>query len=111
MCAGKPEGRIACPLGRSAGAWRSALAQLAGGRHAGLRAGRTGAGTVSAARPPEGAHAAAEGEGCPASAARPPEGAPASAHACRSVAWLALPGAGYLMLVFALPLAVLLASS
>src|SRR6218665_608484 len=105
MCAGKPDGRIACPLGRSAGAWRSALAQLAGGSHAGLRAGRTGAGTVSAARPPEGAHTAAEGEGLPvsaarppegahtaaegegspASAARPPEGAPASAHACRSV--------------------------
>src|SRR6218665_1247404 len=47
----------------------------------------------------------------PKGPARPPEGAPASAHACRSVAWLALPGAGYLMLVFALPLAVLLASS
>ncbi|WP_198137908.1 ABC transporter permease [Verminephrobacter eiseniae] len=66
---------------------------------------------MSAARPPEGAHTAAEGEGSPASAARPPEGAAASALACRSVAWLALPGAGYLMLVFALPLAVLLASS
>ncbi|WP_198137897.1 hypothetical protein [Verminephrobacter eiseniae] len=30
---------------------------------------------MSAARPPEGAHTVAEGEGAPAIAARPPEGA------------------------------------
>ncbi|MCW5236594.1 ABC transporter ATP-binding protein [Verminephrobacter eiseniae] len=34
---------------------------------------------MSAARPPEGAHTAAEGEGIPSIAARPPEGTPASA--------------------------------
>ncbi|MCW5236395.1 hypothetical protein D5047_08830 [Verminephrobacter eiseniae] len=34
---------------------------------------------MSAARPPEGAHTAAEGEGTPVCAARPPEGIPASA--------------------------------
>src|SRR6218665_3106236 len=34
---------------------------------------------VSGARPPEGAHTAAGGEGIPVSAARPPEGAPVGA--------------------------------
>ncbi|MCW8192893.1 inositol 2-dehydrogenase, partial [Verminephrobacter eiseniae] len=33
---------------------------------------------MSAARPPEGAHTAAEGEGIPSIAARPPEGTPMS---------------------------------
>src|SRR6218665_1507420 len=39
------------------------------------RAGRDGAMAMSAARPPEGAHTAAGGEGIPVSAARPSEGA------------------------------------
>ncbi|WP_265306814.1 inositol 2-dehydrogenase [Verminephrobacter eiseniae] len=47
--------------------------------HSGKTVQLDGGRPVSAARPPEGAHTAAEGEGIPASAARPPEGAPASA--------------------------------
>ncbi|WP_265297987.1 hypothetical protein [Verminephrobacter eiseniae] len=35
---------------------------------------------MSAARPPEGAHTVAAGEGTPASAARPPEGAHTAAE-------------------------------
>src|SRR6218665_526480 len=75
-CAGGA-GRTA-PAGASAGDWLAAACgpHLAAGRRPGLaRHSLSGAVPVSAARPPEGAHTAAAGEGAPAIAARPPEGA------------------------------------
>src|SRR6218665_3918312 len=81
---------------------------------------------VSGARPPEGAHTAAGGEGIPVSAARPPEGAPvgaadgsapgalrqALARSQRRRQWrafsLTLPLLLFLLLTLLLPIAALL---